>query len=88
MRVLIVLLLLSGCATRQNVFELGAGYDKNIHAGRNPQSVIRYRSEPLGGGTGWVFEYDHHSSYRDGPPFNDNEEDTADQWSIIYRFIF
>lgn len=85
---LLILLLLPACATRQNVIELGAGYDKNIHAGRNPQSVMRYRNEPKGGGAGWVFEYDHHSSFQDGKPFNDNPEDTADQVSIIYRWVF
>lgn len=84
---LLTLLLLPACAARQNVIELGVGYDKNIHAGHNPQSVIRYRSEPKTG-SGWVLEYDHHSSFQDGRPFNRNEEDTADQASIIYRWVF
>lgn len=83
-----LLLSLSACATRQNVLELGAGFDDELHAGRNPQSVIRYRNEPRGAGNGWVFEYDHHSSFADGKPFNDNPEDTTDQFSVIYRWVF
>lgn len=86
--VIILAASLPACATRQNVLELGVGYDKNIHAGHNPQSVIRYRNEPQGGGSGWVAEYDHHSSFADGPPFNGNKEDTADQMSVIYRWVF
>ena len=84
----LLLLLLPACATRQNVVELGVGYDRQISEGRNPQSVIRYRNEPKGGGSGLVLEYDHHSSYQDGKPFNKNKEDTADQASIIYRWVF
>ena len=80
--------LLGACATRQNAIELGVGYDRQASAGRDPQSVIRYRNEPLDGTPGWVFEYDHHSSIRDGRPFNNNKEDTADQISIIRRWVF
>lgn len=88
--ILIVLLLLAistGCATRQNVLELGAGYDRHIDEGRNPQSVIRLRNEPKDG-NGWVFEYNHNSSFTEGAPFNDRPEDLSDQYSIIYRFVF
>ena len=84
-RVLIVLMLLPGCA-RQLAIELGAGYDAHISVGRNPQSVARIRSEPKS--SGWVYEYNHHSSIIDGYPFNRNDDDVVNQYSIIYRWVF
>ena len=86
--VLLTFTMLGACATRQHAIELGVGYDRQASAGSPPQSVIRYRNEPLGGAPGWVLEYDHHSSIRDGRPFNQNKEDTADQISIIRRWVF
>ena len=86
--VLLAFTTLGACATRQNAIELGIGYDRQASAGRAPQSVIRYRNEPLYGAPGWVLEYDHHSSIRDGRPFNNNKEDTTDQISIIRRWVF
>ena len=86
--ILVVATLLGGCATRQNAFELGAGYDKHLAAGENPQSVIRYRNEPRGAGGGWIFEYNHHSSFKDGAPLNDRPEDLTDQYSAIYRWVW
>lgn len=83
----LVLLLLVGCATRVNVVELGVGYDKKLDQGTNPRSVIRYRNEPQAG-NGWVFEYNHHSSFREGRPFNDRPEDLTDQYSFIYRWVW
>lgn len=84
---LLILLMLPGCATHQHVVELGAGYDRHIDEGSNPQSVIRYRYEPRDG-SGWLLEFDHHSSIPDGRPFNRNPEDLVNQWSVIYRFVF
>lgn len=86
--ILVLAVLLVGCATRQNAIELGMGYDKHIDEGVNPQSVIRYRNEPRGAGSGWVFEYDHHSSITEGAPFNRRPEDLTDQYSVIYRWVW
>lgn len=80
--------LLSACASGQFVVELGAGHDRNASVGRNPQSVARLRFEPRDGASGWVYEYNHHSSIRDGYPFNDNDDDLVDQYSVIYRWVF
>lgn len=85
---LIVILLLNACATRSNSLELGAGYNRHIDVGTNPQSIIRYRNEPRDNGSGWVVEYDHHSSFREGYPFNTRPEDLTDQFSVIYRWVF
>jgi len=85
--ILAAVVAFSGCATHQHVLELGAGYDKHIDEGKNPQSVIRYRYEPRTG-SGWVLEFDHHSSFTEGQPFNDRPEDLVDQYSVIYRIVF
>jgi hypothetical protein len=68
--------------------ELGAGYDRHIYTGKNPQSVIRlrYEWESPAWWTPDVFEIDHHSSFQDGVPFNHNAEDTIGQASFIWRF--
>lgn len=89
-RLLVLCLALTavGCSVRANVVELGVGYDRHIDEGKNPQSVIRYRNEPANGASGFVFEYDHHSSVTEGAPFNGRAEDLADQWSVIYRWVF
>lgn len=81
-----LIIALVGCAGRQNVIELGAGYDHHIDEGKNPQSVMRYRNEPLK--EGWVYEFNHHSSIPNGYPFNKKEEDLVNQHSIIYRWVF
>ena len=86
--VFLFVLVLGACATRQNAIELGAGYDPIKEVGSNPQSVMRYRNEPLGAGNGWVFEYNHHSSIRDGYPFNDREDQVTNQYSLIYRYVW
>lgn len=65
------------------IIELGAGYDHHIDEGTNPQSVIRFRLE--WSNSPWVVEFNHHSSFANGWPFNDKPEDLVNQWSIIYR---
>jgi len=67
---------------------LGIGYDRSIDEGRNPQSVIRaactVAETVFQKGDSVSVEYDHHSSIRNGFPFNDKEEDLADQMSVVY----
>lgn len=84
---LAVAFLFVGCATRQNAFEFGAGYDSHIDQGSNPQSSFTYRNEPKAG-NGVVIEFQHNSSIKDGWPFNKNAEDLTNQWSVKYRFVF
>jgi hypothetical protein len=76
------------CAESSIYLELGVGYDYHIDEGRNPQSVIRLRWEAKKGlhvkGDKVILEYNHHSSVRDGYPFNRNPEDLTDQLSLIY----
>ena len=85
---LLLTLLLAAPAMAGDLWlELGAGYDEHAAYGRAPQSVIRARYEMA---VPWwapsVLEWDHHSSIPDGSPFNNNREDTADQFSVIWRF--
>lgn len=93
MRALLLLVTaLAAFAARaeQGLFlELGVGYDSRVHEGESfPQSVIRLRYEAPN--TRWwqpdVMEWDHHSNYLNGAPFNNEPEDTADQFSVIWRF--
>ena len=69
-------------------FEGGVGNDIGMRTGKNPMSVIRVRYEMLT--KAWwtpdVVEWNHHSSITEGKPFNDRPEDTADQFSVIWRF--
>jgi hypothetical protein len=67
--------------------ELGVGLDARIEEGSNPRSVIRLRYEARDGAW-WqpdVYELDHHSSVREGAPFNHRPDTTADQLSVIWR---
>ena len=79
--------LLTGCTSIN--LELGAGYDKHISEGSNPRSVIRINAELKNCfdsvGT-CVTEFNHHSSFKDGWPFNDRPEQLTNQWSVIYRY--
>lgn len=86
----VVVYLLVGCTTvqRQHVAELGIGHDTHIDSGTNPRSVIRYRWEPKDGASGLLFEFNHHSSIKDGAPFNNNAEDLTNQYSVIWRVVF
>lgn len=85
---LALLISMFGCATRQNAFEIGAGYDAHIDQGRNPQSSVTYRNEPKSGSGGWVVEFQHNSAIFQGWPFNKDAEDLTNQFSVKYRFIF
>ena len=65
--------------------ELGAGVDPDE---ANPRSVIRIRYE-VANDAWWkpdALELDHHSSVFRGKPFNDRDEMTSDQVSVIWRF--
>ena len=76
-------LVLSGCTSVS--LELGIGTDKFIDSGTNPRSVIRLRGDAakcFGGPITCFAEFDHHSSFRDGAPFNNNPEDLTNQYSI------
>jgi hypothetical protein len=75
--------LLGGCTTLR--LELGAGYDKYVDAGGRDRSVIRVREERACGPSGWrcIGEYNHHSSFSRGRPFNDRPEDLTNQWSGV-----
>lgn len=68
--------------------ETGIGYDEHVYDGNNPMSVFRLRYEMQT--SSWylprVLEWDHNSSIPDGKPFNDQREDTADQFSLIWRW--
>ena len=80
---LCVLLLVSGCTSVS--LDLGIGNDNFIDSGTNPRSVIRLRGDAakcFGGPVTCFAEFDHHSSFRDGAPFNNNPEDLTNQYSI------
>lgn len=61
--------------------ELGAGYDTHLDQGTNPRAVIRARGYVT---RNWLLEFNHHSSVKDGWPFNRKPEDLTNQWSVIY----
>lgn len=63
--------------------DLGLGYDRHIDEGTNPQSIIRLSCQVA---DDWHVEYSHHSSVRNGFPFNNKPEDLTDQLSVVYRF--
>lgn len=75
---------MSGCAYYA---EIGVGHDKYIDKGTNPRSLMRVRGERECGAAGWLcfVEFNHHSSIRDGWPFNERSEDLTNQWSIGVR---
>lgn len=78
--------ILTSCA--HNYLTLGVGADRHLERGTNPRSVIRFSSETDPGC--WpafpkvicFIEYNHHSSFREGMPFNDRPEELTDQLSI------
>lgn len=84
-----LLFISNNCQAEDHLYlELGAGYDRSIDKGKNPQSVIRLRYE-MENPRWWspdIVEYDHHSSFSNGRPFNSEPEDLADQLSVIWRF--
>ena len=91
---LVVALLLGWAAAQHQAYagelwlEAGVGHDINMRVGKNPMSVVRARYEMLNK-TWWtpdVVEWNHHSSITEGQPFNSRPEDTADQFSVIWRF--
>ena len=51
--------------------------------GREPTSVIRVECQI---DDNWTAEWNHHSSVRDGAPFNKRYEAQVDVLSIVYRF--
>ena len=86
-KILVLLALLTSPVYAGDLFlELGAGHDRHIDEGRNPQSVMRVRYEMDNTWLPHVIEFNHHSSIPDGLPFNRNQEDLVNQWSLIWRF--
>lgn len=81
---IVAAVLLTSCTTAH--LELGAGYDKYIEQGTNPRALFRVTTERECGIAVTCFaEFDHHSSFRDGYPFNSNAEVLTNQWSVGVR---
>lgn len=67
--------------------DLGLGNDRYIEQGSNPRGLFRVSAERAGcyGPVTCFLEFDHHSSIKDGVPFNENPEQVANQWNVGVR---